>query len=135
FAALGLVASFSYLARVSAQKIGTVNTILCFQIPGSLLLTSMYLMSYGYDLKVPGQVPMWRNKALIGSVYLIRTALMNAVGPLKRAILMDHVPSSERGYWSAFESLTRFGWSGSAVVGGMLMDKYGYGITFMATSL
>ena len=56
-----------------------------------------------------GQVPLWRNKLVILPVYIVRSALMNSTRPLRRAVLMEHVPSEERGVWSAFESLTKFG--------------------------
>ena len=135
FFAYFFVSLFSYFARLSAERLGRVNTLLLFQVSGSLLLTSMYAMSIGHDLKEPGQVPSWRNKLFIAPIYLTRTALMNATRPIKRAMLMENVPRNERGVWSAFESLRRFGWSGSAIVGGFLMDKYGYGVTFLATSL
>ena len=65
-----MISFFSYLARICATRIGIVNTILMFQIPGKfvqishncsrfrvsgcLLLTSMYAMSIGHDIKVPG---------------------------------------------------------------------------------
>ena len=83
--------------------------ILLFQVTGSLLLTSMYLMSIGHNIKKPGEVPLWRTKWIIIPVYLLRTGLMNAMRPVKRAILMEHIPSHKRGVWSAFESLRRFG--------------------------
>lgn len=104
-----LIALFSYFARTFAAKIGRARALLLIQTPGTFLLMSMYLMSVGHDIKEPGQVPLWRNKAVIIPVFLIRTALMNSVPPIKRSILMDYVPSKNRGVWSAFDSLTRFG--------------------------
>lgn len=49
-------------------------------------------------------------------------------------MLMDFVPKSSRGRWNAVDSVTKFGWSGSAFIGGFLIDKYGYGYTFLITA-
>ncbi|KAJ1476465.1 hypothetical protein T484DRAFT_1965692 [Baffinella frigidus] len=32
------------------------------------------------------------------------------------------------------DSISRFGWSGSAAVGGVLIERFGYGGTFLMTS-
>ena len=40
----------------------------------------------------------------------------------------------ERARWNAAESINRFGWSGSAVLGGHLVDLYGYRFTFLITA-
>ena len=53
--------------------------------------------------------------------------------PLKKSILMDFSHRQERGGWNAVDSITRFGWSGSAVVGGFIIDAYGYSLAFMIT--
>jgi MFS family permease len=53
---------------------------------------------------------------------------------LKKSILMDLVSKKGRGKCNAIDSITMFGWSGSAVLGGFLVDAYGYGVTFAATA-
>uniref|UniRef100_A0A7S3V2F7 Major facilitator superfamily (MFS) profile domain-containing protein n=1 Tax=Aplanochytrium stocchinoi TaxID=215587 RepID=A0A7S3V2F7_9STRA len=127
------VAITSVLARIVAPRIGGVRTMIAFYIPGVLLLAGMYCMSIGYDIK-NGSVPLWRNEWVIVPVFVLRTSLMNCTPPIKKAIFMEHVPIAKRGRWSAFESLTRFGWSGSAFIGGLCVDKYGYGATFLITA-
>lgn len=67
-------------------------------------------------------------------LFLGRTALMNASTPLQRAILMDWVSKKNRGKWSAVESLTNLTWTGSAAVGGLMVDRHGYGFTFEITA-
>ena len=47
---------------------------------------------------------------------------------------MDFVTKQDRGKWNAFDSITSFGWSGSAVLGGILVDRYGYSLTFFLTA-
>ena len=46
---------------------------------------------------------------------------------------MDFSRRQERGGWNAVDSITRFGWSGSAVVGGFIIDAYGYSLAFLVT--
>jgi MFS family permease len=58
---------------------------------------------------------------------------MNASYPVQRAILMDVVSKNARGKWNSLEGLTSFTWTGSAVLGGYLIDQHGYGFTFFIT--
>jgi hypothetical protein len=46
---------------------------------------------------------------------------------------MDFVPKERRAKWKALESIGSLGWSGSAVLGGWLADKYDYSTTFLIT--
>ena len=48
---------------------------------------------------------------------------------------MDFVKKSERARWKSLESVSAFGWCGSAVLGGILSDKYDYTFTFLITAL
>ena len=48
---------------------------------------------------------------------------------------MDAVPKNRRGFWKSLESISSFGWSGSAFIGGMISKKGDYYNTFIATSL
>lgn len=68
------------------------------------------------------------------ALYLL-TCAQHACRPLKKAALNDHVPYHARGRWNALDGVTRFGWSGSAVLGGYLVDRGGYGLTFVVTAL
>jgi hypothetical protein len=49
--------------------------------------------------------------------------------------MMDVVPKRDRGKWSALENVTSFTWTGSAALGGWLIDAYGYGFSFKITAL
>eukprot|EP00038_Savillea_parva_P007323 m.169300 g.169300 ORF g.169300 m.169300 type:complete len:624 (-) comp13085_c0_seq1:115-1986(-) len=55
--------------------------------------------------------------------------------PLKKSILMDYTRKSTRGRWNSLDSVTRFGWSGSAVLGGYIIDRWDYGASFLATAI
>jgi hypothetical protein len=46
---------------------------------------------------------------------------------------MDFVPSDQRGRWNSIESISAMTWSGSAVIGGYLMDSHDYRFTFVIT--
>ena len=47
---------------------------------------------------------------------------------------MDNVPSNQRARWKALESIASFGWTGSALVGGLLSDEHSYQFTFSITA-
>lgn len=60
---------------------------------------------------------------------------MNASYPLTQSILMDFVPKDERARWKSLDSVTMFGWCGSAALGGMVADRYDYTYTFLITAI
>lgn len=62
----------------------------------------------------------------LSNFVLIRGQLQNAAYPVDRSILMDFIQSGSRGKWNSIASLTTMTWSGSAVLGGYLADKYDY---------
>ena len=49
------------------------------------------------------------------------------------ASIDDGVPEATRARWKSLESVSQFGWCGSAMVGGVLADKFGYARTFVVT--
>ena len=63
------------------------------------------------------------------------TCLQHCCRPIKKSILMDWSEKRHRGGWNAVDSITRFGWSGSAVVGGFIVDAYSYEACFLTTSV
>ena len=71
---------------------------------------------------------------LIIVLYLLRTWLANCCSGLTRSILNDYVRKEERARWNAAESINRFGWSGSAALGGFLLHHYGWRLTFAGTA-
>lgn len=48
---------------------------------------------------------------------------------------MDFVPPQQRARWKSLESISAFGWCGSAAFGGWLADKYDYTYTFAMTAI
>ena len=47
---------------------------------------------------------------------------------------MDFVPKENRAVWNSLESVTSFGWSGSAALGGWLIHRVGFHVTFLITA-
>ena len=59
---------------------------------------------------------------------------MSSTGGLVSAILNDYVPKKTRGRWNILDSFKRGAWSGSSVLGGVLVDRIGYEDTFLVTA-
>ncbi|CAE7408382.1 unnamed protein product [Symbiodinium natans] len=119
FAVYGLsFGFFTWLCEKAAEHMGRVEAGLLFSSAGVVCL---FLLAY----------LRWLPAVLV--VFVIRGALANSIYPIDKSILMDFVPSSERGRWNAAESISSMSWSGSAVLGGYLMDAYDYRQTFVIT--
>ncbi|RHY32236.1 hypothetical protein DYB32_002743 [Aphanomyces invadans] len=63
-----------------------------------------------------------------------RSGFMRCSEPLRSSLLMDYVPQHLRGRWNALEGLTQFTYSGSAMVGGYLIERHGYRYCFLITA-
>jgi MFS family permease len=73
-------------------------------------------------------------RALICVIFVIRTGFMNSTSALTKSLLMDSVPTQERGRWTALESVNMFSWSGSAFLGGILVNVNGLLFNFSITA-
>jgi len=112
-------------AQVLSASLGRVQTILLVKFFGlSFLFALCFYTSY-----------LIERPALLITIYLARTGLMNCTYPLQESILMDFVPKNERARWKSLESVGAFGWCGSAALGGYLADKYDYPFTFLITAI
>ena len=123
----------SGLGTALSKRFGRVQTMVVLKVLGVSLLVSMAFLK---DLVVPNDddepnVPML---VLLVAVYLMRSALMNCTYPLEESILMDFVPSNTRARWKSLDSVSVFGWCGSAALGGYLADLRGYTFTFLVTA-
>jgi MFS family permease len=117
------VALMGRIAQLVGTKVGRIETTIICKCSGSLLLLAM---TSAYKFKV--------STLVVCTLYLLRTALVNAPGALTRSVLMDHVPKQERGKWSALESVNMFSWSGSAAIGGILVGMRGISFNFNFTA-
>ena len=68
-------------------------------------------------------------------VFLFRRGLGNCIKPLLDSVVADFTPSTQRGMWNAFLSIGVAGWSGSALLGGVLADQHGYTFVIFITSV
>ena len=59
---------------------------------------------------------------------------MNCTYPLNTSIMMDYCPKDQRARWTSLQSVVRFGWCGSAALGGVLADAHDYRFTFTITA-
>ena len=114
---------FSLVLERVSRRFGRVAVALASKVVGVSLL---FIMASMEDL--------WEDWFIIVPIYVVRTVLMNATSPLQKSILMDYVPKEQRGFYNSLESVTAFGWSGSAFLGGVIADRGGYGSTFYATA-
>jgi len=117
------MATLSGIGTFISKYIGRIPTILLVRAIGIGLLVSM---SYGVGRVKPD---------VLAVIYVLRTGLMNAIYPLEESILMDSVPENTRARWKGIESISQFGWCGSAVLGGILSDRYSYSFVFLITAI
>jgi len=118
------LASFMFMAQKVGKRFGRIRTTVAFKWTGIAL---MLLMVSAYT----HHMPTW----FVCALYIFRTAFMNSCSPLTRSVLMDNVPSDERGKWAALESVNMFSWSGSAALGGVLVHIVGILTLFRITAL
>lgn len=133
------ISAFSFVAQIAGKRMGRVETTVVSTIIGVGLLLWMTWLSH--DVGASSDVSpssLWndnpRRALLIVGVYLLRTGIMNCSYPLLESILMDNVPSNQRARWKSLESIASFGWTGSALVGGILSDEHSYQFTFAMTA-
>lgn len=110
-------------AQMLAQRFGRCQIAVAFKWTG---ISLMFAMVLAYTKKQP----VW----LTCMVLVLRTAFMNSTSALTKSVLMDNVPKKERAKWSALESLNTFSWSGSAAIGGLLVDRWGVVPNFCVTA-
>lgn len=115
-------------------------TVLAKSIGTSLLLllsyqAHLYILHSQEWAKGHSDHPWYCSVPAILAVFLIRTVIMNTTKPLTRSIIMDAVPKQQRGRWQGLESINAATWAGSAVVGGILIDRYGYVGIFVTTAI
>jgi MFS family permease len=111
-------ALFTWLCERLSGMVGRVQACLLFSALGVACLFALAYIQY---------LP------LVLLVFMLRGALQNSIYPIDRSIIMDFVPSNQRGRWNSIESLSAMTWSGSALIGGYLMDTHDYRYTFVIT--
>ncbi|SPQ93862.1 unnamed protein product (mitochondrion) [Plasmodiophora brassicae] len=102
-----------------ARRFGRINAIIIAHMTGTVLLVVFAACT---------------TVTLAVFVFILRAATMNSFKPLKRSVLMDIIPKKSRGTWNSLESVTIFSWTGSAAIGGIVVDQWGYRTCFLATA-
>lgn len=131
------------LAQKLSRKYGRVEISIWYTVVGSIMLIVLWAIGEYYPCE--GRIgkpdgdgschwPVDRFWYFLLPIYLISTAPAMTF-PLTQSILMDFVPRHKRGRWNSLASVTRFGWSGSAMVGGFVVNKWGYGPSFLVTAI
>ncbi|OQS05022.1 Major Facilitator Superfamily (MFS) [Thraustotheca clavata] len=115
-----VVVVLAFITERVAARTGGIETVVATRFFATLCLLFMAYMK-----------PLWGEIGL----FLLRSGFMRCSEPLRTSILMDYVPQSLRGRWNALEGLTQFTYSGSAVVGGYLIERHGYRYCFFITAI
>jgi len=113
------------LSHRLARTYGRCHVTVAFKWTGIVL---MFAMIAAYKRSE-------RSVVLVCILYVLRTGFINSCSALTRSMLMDNVPSHERGKWSALESVNMFSWSGSAAFGGVLVGIFGIVPLFAITAM
>lgn len=129
------ISALSFVAQRLGKRCGRVEATIMTNCIGVMLLYGMTWLSQSVG---SGDSTLWERRPvqaiLVVTIYLFRTGIMNCSYPLLESILMDNVPSNQRARWKALESIASFGWTGSALLGGILSDTHSYQFTFSITA-
>ncbi len=119
----------SLVAQKLSRRYGRIQVSMLYAYIGAVALVGMWILGRLAD-------DDWTQWSLgeVLPLYFISTA-QHCVRPLKKSILMDFIKQGQRGRWNSLDSVTRFGWSGSAVVGGWVVDHFNYGWSFLITAV
>ena len=118
-----------------SQSAGKARVCAACMVLAAIALMGLAWADAGVNVLRPGRPALTTTIKQAGAVALyLLTCAQHACRPLKKAALNDHVPHNARGRWNALDGVTRFGWSGSAVLGGYLVDRGGYALTFVVTA-
>lgn len=120
---LGLTAIGNFVANRLGKRFGRLQvTVFCFcvGIPCTALLGLLR--------------PYYAVKSLMLSIYVLRCVSQWSPSALMGSVVADYTPKATRGRWKALTSIASTTWSGSAVLGGWLLDHVGFGPTFLITA-
>jgi len=119
-----------------AQTYGRCHVTVAFKWTGIALMFAMIAVYEGDPSNRNGDDDHHPSRtAWVCFLYVLRTGFINSCSALTRSMLMDHVPSHERGKWAALESVNMFSWSGSAALGGVLVGVFGIVRLFAITAI
>ncbi|CAK4085047.1 unnamed protein product [Aphanomyces euteiches] len=115
-----LVVFMAYFTQRVSTYYGTIETIVVTRVFATFCLGVMaFVQPLAFEIVM----------------FLLRAGFMRCSEPLRVSIMMDYVPQNSRGRWNSLEGLTQFTYSGSAVVGGYLIERHGYRYCFLITAV
>ncbi|KAL7557960.1 hypothetical protein ACA910_020329 [Epithemia clementina (nom. ined.)] len=106
---------FSMLAHSWSVSMGRVPIMLVLTF---VSLTLFYVIASLYHSLQDQQL-------MLVVLFVVQTGIGQAVHPLAESLLMDAVPRNQRARWRTLQSISEYGWSGAAVLGGFLSDRDG----------
>jgi len=71
---------------------------------------------------------------VFAAIFILSTGFRNSVGHLREAMVMDNTPENSLGLVKSLDSINGMAYGLTAVVGGSLIDKYGYIFTLSISS-
>ncbi|KPI87073.1 hypothetical protein ABL78_3835 [Leptomonas seymouri] len=118
-----VIAFMAIMSGMIGKRYGRVRAMIPPKMIGALLLLYMACC----------QRTKYGPRSWMCVVYVFRNAFMNCSAGLSRALIMDLVPKERHSRWNALESVQSAGWSGTAILGGIMADRLGYGAAFIFT--
>lgn len=119
-----LVMFFSmYISRKFSKCVGRLAAVQVERILGMVGLLVMAIFP-----------SLWKIPPVIVTIYILRTILTSVGWPLIMSVLNDYVSKEHRSKWNSLQNLAALGWSGSAALGGIIIDKYGFATVFYCTA-
>jgi len=111
------------VAQKASEVIGRIQVCLLFRLVGVAMLAAISLTP------APLQTP----QAII-PLYLLRQWFVQSPIALQKSVLNDYISKRHRAKWNALDSINTSSWAGSAVLGGLLSDRFGYLHVFLVTA-
>ena len=124
------------MQRVSRRAGRALTTIVCRSASVLLLcvITGLAMAEGGFDLEAGPLGEYATLRYVLPPLYVLRTWLMNCTSGLTKSILNDYISKAHRAKWNALESVNLFSWSGSSMIGGYVINAYGFHAAFLITA-
>ena len=119
-----VVSLFTIAVTKISKKVGRMQVIVPTNLCGIAFTFTLAFCEQYYHVPT-----------VIIPIYLLRCGCMWCTGGLAYSIIADYVPKKYRARWNTLESIASFGWSGSALLGGKLVEMYDYNTTFAITGI
>ena len=125
-----LVIPSTWIIEWLSKRVGRVQADFIYWISGISAFSGIVVMGYtgNYTTRLSDRI-------ILVALFLFRKSVLASTDSIKRSIVMDYVKPKHRARWASLDQLGNVGWSGSAAVGGILIDNYSYQFTFTITAI